>query len=70
MVFVGGSNPSIDDLSRGLTLALSGSPANVTLGDFAQDPTGVIDLRGGLGGSLDFTGVAVSQLHASNFQIG
>ena len=50
MVFLSGTNSSIDDLSQGMTLVLSGQPGHVTLSDFAQDPTGVIDLRGGLGG--------------------
>ena len=47
---MGASNSSIDDLSQGMTLVLSGTPGNVTLSDLANDPTGVIDLRGGLGG--------------------
>ncbi len=50
MVFLGGTGDSIDDLSKGMTLVLSGNPGNVTLSDLAKDPTGVIDLRGGLGG--------------------
>jgi hypothetical protein len=49
-VLLTGSNASIDDLSQGMKLELGGSPGNVTLSDFAKDPTGVIDLKGGLGG--------------------
>jgi hypothetical protein len=76
---------------------LSGNVGNMILTGFAKDSTGVIDLRGGLGGfttpqavvaalqsdhhggtllslghgnSLDFDGVARSQLHAANFAIG
>ena len=50
MVFLSGTNNNIDDLSQGMTLVLSGSPGNVTLSGFANDLSGVIDLRGGLGG--------------------
>ncbi len=50
MVFLAGSNASIDDLSQGMTLALSGQLGDVVLTDFAKDPMGVIDLMGGLGG--------------------
>jgi hypothetical protein len=50
MVFLSGTNSSINDLSQGMTLVLSGSPGNVNLSDFADDHTGVIDLRGGIGG--------------------
>jgi hypothetical protein len=50
MVFLGGTNTAIDDLSQGMKLVLSGSPGNVSIADFAKDPSGIIDLRGGLGG--------------------
>jgi hypothetical protein len=50
MVFLSGMNSNIDDLSQGMRLVLGGSPGNVTLSDFAQDQTGVVDLRGDLGG--------------------
>jgi probable HAF family extracellular repeat protein len=97
MLFLGGSGESINDLSQGLKLVLSGNVGAVKLSDFFKDLTGVIDLRGGLGGfttpqgvvaalqndhhggtllsfgqgsSLDLSGVAMSQLHSSNFQIG
>ena len=50
MVFVHGTGTSIDDLSQGMTLVLSGTPGKLSLSDFARDATGVIDLRGGLGG--------------------
>ena len=50
MVFVSGSDESVDDLSKGIDLVLSGKPGSVILSDFAKDPTGVIDLRGAIGG--------------------
>ena len=49
-VFVNGTGTSIDDLSQGMTLVLSGSPGALSLSDFASDATGVVDLRGGIGG--------------------
>lgn len=60
MVFLSGTNSSIDDLSQGMTLVLSGHPGNVTVSDFAHDPTGIIDLRGGVGGFTTPEGVVAA----------
>lgn len=97
MIFLRGSGADIDDLSKGMHLVLDGNPGKLSLSDFDKDLSGVIDLRGGLGGftsakdimaalhsddhggtmlsfgqagSLDFSNVAPSSLHASSFQIG
>jgi hypothetical protein len=46
---VDGTNTSTDDLSQGMKLVPSGTPRTLSLSDFANDPTGIVDLRGGVG---------------------
>jgi hypothetical protein len=97
MVFLGSGNDTVNDFSTSLNLHIGPKAGNDVLSNFASDPSGVVDLTGGIGGftsvaavrsaltgdghggtllsfghgsSLDFAGVASSQLHASNFQIG
>ena len=97
MVFVGTKNATVNDFSTGLNLKIGPTAGKDALSNFVTDPTGVVDLIGGIGGfatttavlsalksdghggtllsfggssSLDFTDLAPSQLHVSNFQIG
>ncbi len=97
MVFVGRGDATINDFSAGLHLTIGPGAGVDVLSHFASDPSGVVDLAGGVGGfvsaaaavsaltsdghggsllsfgsggSLDFTGVAASRLHAWNFKVG
>jgi hypothetical protein len=90
-------NITVNDFSTGLDLKIGPTAGDDILSNIAPDPSGVVDLIGGIGGftttsqvlsalksdrhggtllsfgkssSLDFTGLAPSQLHESNFQIG
>jgi hypothetical protein len=97
MVFIGTGSATVNDFSTRLDLKIGPTAGVDVLSHFASDPSGVVDLIGGIGGfsttaavlsaltsdghggtllsfghggSLDFAGVGLSQLHASNFQIG
>jgi hypothetical protein len=96
-VLLGGSSASVTDLSTGIDVKIGPTAGADILSHFGSDPSGVVELLGGIGhftstagvlsalksdghggtllsfgsqGSLDFAGVAPSQLHASNFEIG
>ena len=86
----------IFDTGSGLRVDVGTKAGTDVISGFANDPTGCIDLLGGVGGyssvnqllsalhsdgsggtllslgsgSIDFLGVAPTQLHASNFKIG
>jgi len=53
MVFVGGGNVAIDDLSTGLKLSIGPTIGHAIISGFASDPNSVVDLTGGLGGFTD-----------------
>jgi hypothetical protein len=56
MVFVGGGNVAIDDLSTGLKLSIGPTIGHAVISGFASDPNSMVDLTGGVGG---FTNAAM-----------
>ncbi len=50
MVFIGASNATVNDFSTGLDLKIGPTAGVDVLAHFASDPSGVVDLIGGLGG--------------------
>ena len=57
MVFVGKGNVASDDRSTGLTLSIGPTIGHAVISGFASDPSGVVDLTGGLGSFTDTASV-------------
>ena len=53
MVFVGGGDVAVNDLSIGLKLSIGPTIGHAVISGFASDPNSVVDLTGGLGGFTD-----------------
>jgi hypothetical protein len=50
ILFMGSSNSTINDFSTGLVMKIGPTAGKDILSNFASDPSGVVDLIGGLGG--------------------
>src|SRR5271165_3326757 len=61
MVFIGSGNATVNDLSTGLDLKIGPTAGVDVLSHFASDPSGVVDLIGGVGG-FTTTAAALSAL--------
>ena len=57
MVFVGAGNATVNDFATGLTLKVGPTAGQDVLSHFASDPSGVVDLIGGIGGFTTVAGV-------------
>ena len=53
MVFVGDGKTAIDDRSTGLQVSIGPTIGRAVIAGFASDPSGVVDLTGGIGGFTD-----------------
>jgi hypothetical protein len=53
MVFLGGGNAAINDVSTGLQLTIGPTIGHAVILGFASDPNSVVDLTGGVGGFTD-----------------